>query len=140
MKSILALALLGAALTFCNLGNSNKSKNANNGNTNGNANAAATPVGTSSEPSTKDRFLGTWFVAADSDNGVGPITFKSDNTYSALRNRSPNAPIFTGVFEVKGDRLYCRGDLENETVDGFKLEGERISLKMDGKTVYFVKR
>jgi hypothetical protein len=130
MKSLLALALIGFAVTFCNLGKSNNNNNANNSNNSNNSKAPLTP---------KDRFVGTW-VATDTDFNGGPITFKSDNTYSAQNNNNANSSSTTGTYEIRNERLYCKGELEDQTKDGFKLDGDRISLKMDDKTVYFRKR
>jgi hypothetical protein len=134
MKSLLALALLGTALTLCNFGNKNGSRNSNNSNNTNNANNS------NSELSVKDRFLGTWEATADTGFSGGPVTFRSDNTYTAKQNKQPNTAILEGTYEIRGDRLYCKGDLEDKVADGFKLEGERISANIDGKTVYFRKQ
>ena len=134
MRSILALALLGTALTFCSFGNKNGSRNSNNANNVNNTNIA------NSELSTKDRFLGTWEATSDSEFSGGPVTFRSDNTYTAKQNKKPDSAILDGTYEIRGDRLYCKGDLEKEAAEGFKMEGERISLVMEGKTIYFRKQ
>ena len=130
MKSLLALALLGFAITFCNLGKSNNNNNGNNSNNSNNTNTKLTA---------KDRFVGTW-VATDNDFNGGPITFKSDNTYSAQNNKNANSSSMTGTYEIRDEKLYCQGELEDQTKEGFRLDGDRISIKMHDKTVYFRKR
>ena len=131
MKSVLAVALLALSISFCNFGSNNKNGNANNAG-NGNNTNSAIPL--------KDRFLGTWVASPDADFDGGPITFKSDGTYSAQRSKRSDSSSVTGSYEIRGDRLYCQGGLERETKDGFKMEGDRISLKVESKTVHFDKR
>lgn len=123
MKILLVLTLVGLSLTACNFGrSSNPNKNAKE-----TANVAA---------SAKDRFVGNWVPL---DREFGPITFKSDGTYEARHSNNPNSSAITGTFEIRNERLYCKGELEKETSDGFKLEGDRISLRSRGETVYFRK-
>lgn len=131
MRSLWALALLVFVVLGCNFGSKSNSNNSSNSNNTINVNKVVTM---------KDRFVGTWQVSTESDFDGGPITFKSDNTYSAQKSMENNSGMRTGTYEVRGDRLYCKGDLENETPDGFKMEDERISLKMKGKTIYFDKK
>lgn len=124
MKHLLALSLVVMFCLACNLGRSN------------NANSKA-PANAPAALTTKDRFVGTW-VPTDPD--FGPITFKSDDTYSAQHSNNPNSSTITGSFEIRRERLYCKGELAEQTADGFKLEGDRISLSIKGEVIYFKKR
>lgn len=124
MRAVLLIFLVALSLTACNFGRSN------------NANSKGTNTGTVAL-STRDRFLGTWVPNAPD---FGPITFKNDDTYSAQHSNNPNSSAITGIFEIRRERLYCKGELEEQTADGFKLEGDRMSLSIKGEVIYFKKR
>ena len=131
MKSLFAIALVTLSLSFCSLlGNKNNSNNSNNSNT--------------SKPATvKERFMGRWEAAAESAsifNG-GPITFKEDGTYAALKTTKPDSSTYTGNYTIKDDKLYLDGELKGFTDAGFSLEGDnRMKLPRGSKVIYFVKK
>lgn len=89
------------------------------------------------------KFIGTWKVAPESEADFkgGPITFKEDFTYSALRTNEPNSPVITGPFKMSNDeKLFLGGELTKFGEEGMIIAPDgRLKLTKKGQTIYFVK-
>jgi hypothetical protein len=89
------------------------------------------------------KFIGTWRVAPESESDFkgGPITFKEDNTYSALETNEQSARTLTGPFTVSKDgKLFLGGELTKFGEEGLRIETDgRMKLPKHGQIIYFVK-
>jgi hypothetical protein len=92
---------------------------------------------------TASKFIGTWRVAPESESDFkgGPITFKEDNTYSALETSEQSARTLTGPFTVSTDgKLFLGGELTKFGEEGLRIEPDgRMRLPKRGQNIYFVK-
>lgn len=95
------------------------------------------------QPALASKFFGTWKVAPESEAEFkgGPITFKEDFTYSALKTNDPSSTPLIGPFTVSNDeKLFLGGELKKFGQEGMKFDEEgRLKLTKDGRNIYFVK-
>lgn len=150
MKLFLAFGLLTLALSLCNLSkftNNKNSNSSNNSNNSGNSNSSNSDNDNGSDnansaDAVKDKFVGTWELdnPASAEVDSFTVTFKDDGTYTAHEVQKGKASNDTGTYEIRNERLYCSGDISEQTKEGFKiLSDDKMGLKADKKSFTFTR-